>query len=84
MTDMRRGESLFEAVPEARVLVDEGVELEGSLLSGVSALCWWEDSQGCGHTSVESQLCEAVTLDKVHLKFNMEALQLLPLAIRSG
>ena len=85
MTDTRRGESLFEAVPEARALVDEGVELEGSLLSGVSALCWWEDGQGCGHGAhVESELCEAVTLDKVHLKFNIEAMQLLPLAIRLG
>lgn len=83
VTDMRRGESLFEAVPGARVLVDEGVESEGSLLSGVSALCWWEDGQGCGHGAyVESELCEAVTLDKVHLKFNKKALQLLPLAIR--
>ena len=80
MTDMRRGESLFEAMPEARGLVDEGVASEGSLLSGVSAVCAWE--QEVHSNSTEHELAETVVLQRVHLHFNMEALQLWPLAIK--
>lgn len=87
VTDMRRGESLFEAVPNSRSLVDEGVAVEGSLLSGVSAQCgWW--TQGRTETNtfeapgLPTELCEATALEKVNLKFDTEALQLWPLAIR--
>lgn len=37
VTDMRRGETIFEIDPETREKVDEGVAEEGSNLSGVSA-----------------------------------------------
>ena len=81
MTDMRRGESLFEVRPDARELVDEGVAKDGSLLSGVSALCGWEQHSPA-LSSVEQELVHTVHLQSVHLTFNMEALQLWPLAIR--
>lgn len=81
---MRRGESLFEVRPDSRVLVEEGVELEGSLLSGVSAICGWQDNYGRPHTdsSLEPELCPVTQLENVHLTFNMEAVQLWPLAIK--
>lgn len=85
VTDMRRGQSLFEAMPDARALVDAGVGTEGSLLSGVSAHCGWE---GTGVTAEardapqEAELCQTFPLDQAHLTFSREALQLLPLAIR--
>ncbi len=82
MTDMRRGESLFEVKPEARGLVEEGVATEGSQLSGVSALCGWEHDAPAIYSIVEQELVQSVPIQNVHLQFNMEALQLWPLAIR--
>ncbi len=93
VTDVKRRRSLFELMPEAGGQVDEGVEVEGSLLSGVSALCWWESS-GCGDnsttpiispagtTELDPELRQTISLENVHLKFNLEATSLLPLAIR--
>lgn len=43
ITDMRRGESIFELEPNAHEEVERGFELEGSNLSGVSARCSWAD-----------------------------------------
>ncbi|XP_077992002.1 suppressor of fused homolog [Glandiceps talaboti] len=43
VTDMRRGESIFEIDPHLQELVDHGIEADGSNLSGVSAKCSWED-----------------------------------------
>ncbi|XP_064465785.1 suppressor of fused homolog [Ornithodoros turicata] len=44
VTDMRRGETVFELEPGIAEAVDRGIETEGSDLSGVSArLCWSED-----------------------------------------
>ena len=88
-----------------QVIVEEGVTRDGSHLSGVSAVCSWEDQLGRpgsafipGHMTNggehvtpadqsetgmgAAELLHTVTLDKVHLKFNMEAAKLLPLAIR--
>lgn len=81
MTDMRRGACLFEAMPESRALVDKGIEVDGSLLSGVSAHIAWERSS-VGMTYDEPELCHPLPMAEVHLQFNMEALQLWPLAIR--
>lgn len=78
---MRRGQSLFELLPDCRLLVEEGVELEGSLLSGVSALCGWQDNHSAA-VSTDPELCPANPLEEVHLTFNMEAVQLWPLAIK--
>lgn len=78
---------------------------EGSQLSGVSAVCGWEDqlgrpgsafipghmTNGDDHVTPADQsesglgateLLHTITLEKVHIKFNIEAANLLPLAIR--
>lgn len=85
VTDMRRGQSLFEVLPDSRLSVEQGVESEGSLLSGVSALCGWQDNHGNPHSaniSMDPELCPISSLEEVHLMFNMEAVQLWPLAIK--
>lgn len=41
VTDMRRGESMFELDLNAQEIVERGIESEGSNLSGVSARCSW-------------------------------------------
>ena len=72
--------------------------MDGSDLSGVSAVCSWEDKEGHPAPSLggkanspmsndrgsmtELELTRTTVLDSVHLKFNMEAALLLPLAIR--
>ncbi|XP_047499810.1 suppressor of fused homolog isoform X2 [Penaeus chinensis] len=44
LTDMRRGESIYELDPSVAEEVENGIETEGSNLSGVSArLAWTED-----------------------------------------
>lgn len=43
ITDMRRGESIFEIDPNAHEEVEHGFETEGSNLSGVSARCSWTE-----------------------------------------
>ncbi|XP_073452250.1 suppressor of fused homolog isoform X3 [Aquarana catesbeiana] len=44
ITDMRRGETIFEIDPHLQQeRVDKGIETEGSNLSGVSAKCAWDD-----------------------------------------
>ncbi|MGH0128574.1 UNVERIFIED_CONTAM: hypothetical protein FKN15_030163, partial [Acipenser sinensis] len=44
ITDMRRGETIFEIDPHLQQeRVDKGIETDGSNLSGVSAKCAWED-----------------------------------------
>lgn len=43
ITDMRRGESMFEIDPDVQEAVEEGIENEGSNLSGVSARCSWSE-----------------------------------------
>uniref|UniRef100_A0AAY4E2H7 Suppressor of fused homolog n=1 Tax=Denticeps clupeoides TaxID=299321 RepID=A0AAY4E2H7_9TELE len=43
ITDMRRGETVFDIDPHLQDSIDKGVETDGSNLSGVSAKCSWED-----------------------------------------
>ncbi|XP_022908185.1 suppressor of fused homolog [Onthophagus taurus] len=43
ITDMRRGESIFELDASAHEEVEQGFESQGSNLSGVSARCSWSD-----------------------------------------
>lgn len=79
---------MFDVLPDSRRAVEEGMELEGSLLSGVSALCGWHDNQGYPHSamagdlSMDPELCPAKSLEQVYLTFNLEAVQLWPLAIK--
>lgn len=47
MTDMRRGESIYELEPSVAEEVENGIENEGSNLSGVSSrIVWAETEQG--------------------------------------
>lgn len=46
MTDMRRGETIFEINPELQEQVELGIKTNGSNLSGVSARCVWIDTSG--------------------------------------
>lgn len=148
ITDMRRGESIFEISPTLQEKVDRGIESEGSNLSGVNSKCSWEEpgdtdydiyddkenqfdderhssndrhisileseqikatlSRGLqgnqndmfgsefgnrprsrkqsfdstGSSDAPTELLRTRTLDYVHLKFNLEAALLLPLALR--
>ncbi|XP_069756259.1 suppressor of fused homolog isoform X1 [Narcine bancroftii] len=43
ITDMRRGETIFESDPHLQERVDKGIASDGSNLSGVSAKCAWVD-----------------------------------------
>jgi len=43
VTDMRRGETMFELDVTAQEEVDRGIEEDGSNLSGVSARCSWSE-----------------------------------------
>ncbi|KAM9476967.1 suppressor of fused homolog isoform 2-T2 [Clarias gariepinus] len=43
ITDMRRGETIFDIDPHIQERVDKGIETDGSNLSGVSAKCAWDD-----------------------------------------
>ncbi|KAL8604949.1 hypothetical protein ACOMHN_028577 [Nucella lapillus] len=46
VTDMRRGETIFELDPHLQDQVDQGIEQEGSNLSGVSSHCSWDQPGG--------------------------------------
>jgi len=65
ITDMRRGETIFEIDPEIQDAVDDGIAVEGSNLSGVSAKCSWNDKalnkekRGNGETNHSSNSSES-------------------------
>lgn len=44
VTDMRRGMSMFELDPNSAQSVKEGIEKEGSNLSGVTSFCIWKET----------------------------------------
>lgn len=45
VTDMRRGESIYELEPSVAEEVENGIEKEGSNLSGVSARIAWAEAE---------------------------------------
>lgn len=45
VTDMRRGESMFDLDLNVQEAVDKGIEVDGSNLSGVSARCTWSENR---------------------------------------
>jgi len=49
ITDMRRGETIFDLNPELQEELDEGIERDGSNLSGVSGCCSWEEDLSFSH-----------------------------------
>ena len=90
-------------LPLSQSIIDQGVSEDGSNLSGVSAVCSWEDKLGRpgsalplpsgaimnGHMpaidqSESVELVGMTTLKEIHMKFNLEAAHLIPLALRWG
>lgn len=45
VTDMRRGESIYELEPSVAEEVENGIENEGSNLSGVSSRIAWAEAE---------------------------------------
>lgn len=43
ITNMRRGESMFDVDPSVHDEITEGIKTEGSNLCGISAHCSWEE-----------------------------------------
>lgn len=65
-------------------MVEEGWSRDGSNLSGVSVECDWEDegeNQG-GRKDGDMELQTVQVLSELHLQLTMEAVCLLPLAIK--
>jgi len=44
ITNMRRGESMFDVDPSVHDEIADGIKTEGSNLCGISAHCSWEES----------------------------------------
>ncbi|RWS03691.1 suppressor of fused-like protein [Dinothrombium tinctorium] len=55
VTDMRRGETIFEIDPEIQEAVDDGIATEGSNLSGVSARCSWSEHNPFNSENISSE-----------------------------
>ncbi|CAI9717818.1 suppressor of fused homolog [Octopus vulgaris] len=55
ITDMRRGESIFELDPSLQERVDSGIEQEGSNLSGVSSRCFWDEILSNNHGNEDNK-----------------------------
>ena len=57
VTDMRRGETIFELSESVRESVDDGIAAEGSNLSGVTAKCSWSEKpfEETGSSSAEKK-----------------------------
>ncbi|KAK9885102.1 hypothetical protein WA026_009324 [Henosepilachna vigintioctopunctata] len=68
VTDMRRGESIFELDVNAHDKVERGVEVEGSNLSGVSARCSWGEHSDWrasdGNTKNEQKYRNTINLNE--------------------
>ncbi|XP_054168726.1 suppressor of fused homolog [Oppia nitens] len=54
VTDMRRGETIFELDPQLKEAVDDGIATQGSNLSGVSARCSWTQQSVSTNNNEES------------------------------
>lgn len=48
ITNMRRGESIFDVDPSVHDEVADGIKTEGSNLCGISAICSWEETETIG------------------------------------
>lgn len=57
VTDMRRGESIFDLDPELKEAVEDGIAAEGSNLSGASAKISWSETAPvfCSETAPEAK-----------------------------
>lgn len=59
MTDMRRGESIYELEPSVAEEVENGIENEGSNLSGVSSRIVWAETE-LGSTLVRKSMMQGI------------------------
>jgi suppressor of fused-like protein len=48
ITNMRRGESMFDVDPSVHDEIADGIKTEGSNLCGISAICSWEEINTIG------------------------------------
>lgn len=78
ITNMRRGESIFEIDPSAYEKVERGFELEGSNLSGVSARCQWSEQEMCNvnliHDTekIEDSKCKISETDQAQIRLTLQ------------
>ncbi|XP_071542344.1 suppressor of fused homolog isoform X2 [Panulirus ornatus] len=63
LTDMRRGESIYELEPSVAEEVENGIESEGSNLSGVSARIAWAEAE-LGNMDPSSLLSPRIDTDR--------------------
>ncbi|KAI0213228.1 Suppressor of fused-like [Lamellibrachia satsuma] len=78
VTDMSRQKSMFNLHPDLVKTVVESLEKEGCNLGNITASCGWSDPSG----SSISDSDEERELKKVHLTFDLEAAELLPLVVK--
>ncbi|XP_057667746.1 suppressor of fused homolog [Diorhabda carinulata] len=71
ITDMRRGESIFEIDLNAHEEVKRGFELDGSNLSGVSARCSWME-QDPSKLDIQLQDSHGELNDELRLKSSLQ------------
>ncbi|XP_038070508.1 suppressor of fused homolog [Patiria miniata] len=61
ITDMRRGETIFELNPHLQDEVDRGIDMDGSNLSGVSACCSWQEPDDVEVPGEEKPLSQRIS-----------------------
>ncbi|XP_060573441.1 suppressor of fused homolog [Ruditapes philippinarum] len=83
ITDLGRKQSIFEAEAGLIGKVNEGINIDGSNLGHVTAICKWEDvnSSVLDVENVDDNQ-EPECLEGVHLMFDSESADLLPMVIR--
>ena len=65
-----------------QAVVEEGVAQDGSNLSGVSTVCDWSEEGEGGGGDDHKESDGVVTISHLHLHLTLEAVALLPLAIK--
>ena len=61
ITDMRRGETIFELNPHLQDEVERGIDVDGSNLSGVSARCSWQEADDIDPTGDIEPLSQRIS-----------------------
>ncbi|XP_022086688.1 suppressor of fused homolog [Acanthaster planci] len=61
ITDMRRGETIFELNPHLQDEVERGIDMDGSNLSGVSARCSWQEPDDLEVSGDEKPLSQRIS-----------------------
>ncbi|XP_045213854.2 suppressor of fused homolog [Mercenaria mercenaria] len=82
ITDIGRKQSIFEADASQIEKVNEGINVDGSNLGHVTAVCKWVDVNSRMFDVKNDEDMEPECLEGVHLMFDSEAADLLPTVIR--